>query len=68
MPFFEEGNDPFGRAPLGRQPPDKTRDPAAPDVLGAAFKLYNPVVSVLDAISRSRPDMTPVPDSRVTGS
>src|SRR6516162_4895621 len=61
MPFFDEGSDPFGRAPLGTKPPDPWSYPGAQDVIGAAFKLYNPVVSVLDAISRSRPDMTPVP-------
>jgi hypothetical protein len=61
MPFFDEASDREGRAPLGTAAPDPWSYPSSPDVLGAAFKLYNPVVSVLDAISRSRPDMTPVP-------
>jgi hypothetical protein len=60
VPFFDEGQ-PEGRAPLGTAPPDPWSYPSAPDVLGAAFRQNNPVVSVLDAITRSRGDMTPVP-------
>jgi hypothetical protein len=31
------------------------------ETFNAAFRQTNPVISVLDAISRSRPDMVPTP-------
>jgi hypothetical protein len=69
MPFFDDGQDPLdtpganagGRAPIGSNPPDAWNYPTTSDVIGAAFRQNNPVVSVLDAITQSRPDMTPVP-------
>jgi hypothetical protein len=79
MPFFDEGADPLdppavnpgGRMPTGINPPDPYSGPSSEQVYGAAFRQNNPVVSVLDAITRSRPDMTPVegydPVKRLTG-
>jgi len=65
MPFFDEGQDPlgpsFGRMPLGQTPGDPFAYPKTTDVIGAAFRQSNPVISTLDAISRSRVDMAPVP-------
>jgi hypothetical protein len=70
MPVFTEGQDPLdtqgvnptGRLPTGSAPPDPWNYPTTGETLGAAFRQNNPVVSVLDSITRSRPDMTPVPD------
>jgi hypothetical protein len=51
-----------GRMPLGPSEPNPwTQPPGLADTFSAAFRQLNPVVSVLDAITRSRPDMTPVP-------
>lgn len=68
MPFFDDGQDPLdqgagpgGRMPLGQSSPDPWSYPTDADVLGAAFRQDNPVVSVLSAITASRPDMTPDP-------
>ena len=71
MPIFTEGQDPLdagldprqpaGRMPTGAPEPAPFSAPSRLDVAGAAFRLDNPVVSALDAITRSRPDMTPMP-------
>jgi len=62
MPFFSEGQDPLdGRVPLGLPEPPPFHEPTTQETIGAAFRQNNPVVSVLDALSRSRPDMAPVP-------
>jgi hypothetical protein len=71
MPVFTEGQDPRdppgaantfgGRMPTGAAPPDPWNYPTTGETLGAAFRQNNPIVSVLDSISQSRPDMTPVP-------
>ena len=71
MPIFTEGHDPpdagldpsqpAGRMPTGTPEPAPFSGPGAADIVGAAFRQNNPVVSVFDAITRSRPDMTPVP-------
>ena len=71
MPIFTEGHDPLdagldpsqpmGRMPTGAPEPAPFSGPNGEETVAAAFRLNNPVVSVLDAITRSRPDMTPVP-------
>lgn len=71
MPIFSEGQDPLdqgldpsqpaGRMPTGAPEPAPFSGPGSNAVIGAAFRQNNPVVSVLDAITQSRPDMTPVP-------
>lgn len=68
MPVFTEGQDPLdqgapaqGRMPSGQPSPDPFLGPTPGETIGAAFRLDNPVVGVLDALSRSRPDATPVP-------
>lgn len=60
-PLVPAGTNPAGRMPLGTDAPDPFDYPKTSDVIGAAFRQNNPVISVLDAITRSRPDMTPVP-------
>src|ERR1700757_5052914 len=77
MPLFTEGQDPLdqgqsvGRMPTGTPEPPPFSGPSSNAVVGAAFRQNNPVVSVLDALSRSRPDMTPVlgydPVKRLSG-
>lgn len=66
MPFFDDGQDPLdagnqpgGRMPLGAESPSPWDIPKTSDVVAAAFRQNNPVVSVLAAITQSRPDMTP---------
>ena len=74
MPFFPEGQDPLdtpnvnptGRMPTGSESPDAFSYPTTAQTIGAAFRQNNPVVSALDAITRSRPDMTPVPGSEAS--
>ena len=71
MTIFTEGQDPLdqgldpsqpaGRMPTGVPEPAPFTAPGSNTVIAAAFRQNNPVVSVLDAITRSRPDMTPVP-------
>jgi hypothetical protein len=69
MPTFPEGQDPLdppgvnptGRMPLGTSPADPWNYPTMGETFNAAFRQTNPVISVLDAISRSRPDMVPTP-------
>lgn len=68
MPTFVEGQDPLdqgapapGRMPMGPTPPDQFIGPTAPEVWGAAFRQNNPVVSVIDAISKSPAVAPPVP-------
>jgi hypothetical protein len=69
--IFTEGQDPLdagidpsqpsGRMPTGAQEPAPFTAPGGMTTVEAAFRQNNPVASVLDAITRSRPDMTPVP-------
>jgi hypothetical protein len=61
-PLDAQGINPAGRMPTGTPSPDAFSYPTGPQIMGAAFRQNNPVVSVLDALSRSQPDMTPVPD------
>jgi hypothetical protein len=61
-PLDTQGVNPAGRMPTGTPAPDAFAYPTGPQVVGAAFRQNNPVVSVLDALSKGSPDMTPVPD------
>jgi hypothetical protein len=69
MPIFTEGQDPLdtpgvnpeGRMPTGTPDPVPFAAPGGDTVVAAAFRQNNPIASVLDAITRSRPDMTPIP-------
>jgi hypothetical protein len=60
-PLDPPGTTAPGRVPMGPPDADPWTYPTAMDTIGAAFRQYNPVISALDAITRSRPDMTPVP-------
>lgn len=66
---FTEGQDPLdapnvspaGRMPTGTAPSDPFAYPSTPAVVGAAFRENNPVVSVLDALSKGSADAAPIP-------
>ena len=66
MPSFSDGQDPreategdwVFHATSHAAPPE----PVTPgETIGAAFRQYNPILWIIDAASRSRPDQTPVP-------
>ena len=66
--IFAEGQDPLdqgnaqpGRMPIGAPEPDPFTKPTPGDVIGAAFRLNNPIVSVLTAISNSSKVYAPEP-------
>ncbi len=63
MPWLDDTQEqpPGGRMPIGEPEPAPVQAPSAGATFGAAFRQDNPVVSVLDALTRSRPDTTPVP-------
>jgi hypothetical protein len=67
MPTFVEGHDPLDatvgpsvRGPLGQAGPDPFAAPTSADVLGAAFRQYNPIAWAVEALSQPKTDQTPV--------